>query len=103
MDMFDVFSGRKAKPKMPKAPQTKTSSRGGLIERIGIVVRMRNASVLFFDDNSQQEIFIPLSQVKDWWFSSSGTKRGLRLEDLELNDELTIVIPKWLALKEGMV
>ena len=78
-------------------------TRGGFVEREGMVVRLHAASVLFFDDESQQEIFIPLSQIKDWWFTSSHSKRGLELEDCELDDELTIVIPGWLAKKEGMV
>ena len=101
MDMFDVFTG--AQPNRKSAKSASGSRRGGFAERSGMVVRMRGASVLFFDDDSQQEIFVPLSQVKDWWFTASCSKQGLALEDCDLNDEVTLLIPKWLALKEGMV
>ena len=99
MDIFEIFVGAIPKEKL-KAGK---SQRGSYVERRGMVVHMYDSSMLFFDDDSQQEIFIPLSQVKDWWFTSSKSKSGLKLEDCELDDELTIVIPGWLAKKEGMV
>ena len=101
MDMFDVFAG--SSPAPSKKGKMSGRNRGGYVERSGLVARMRDASVLFFDDDSQQEIFVPISQIKDWWFTPSGTKRNLRLQDLELDDEVTLVFPRWLAVKEGLV
>ncbi|MBQ9366757.1 MAG: hypothetical protein IJT83_03165 [Victivallales bacterium] len=103
MDMFDIFTGKQQPEKKPEAASGTSGKRGGYVERRGMVVRVQNASVLFFDDASQQEIFVPLSQVKDWWFTASSSKRGFALDDCELDDEITICIPRWLAKKEGMV
>lgn len=101
MGIFDVFTGERPSRKTTKSATG--SSRGGLVLRDGMVVRQNGVSVLFFDDSSQKEVFIPLSQVTDWWFTSSGSKQNLRLADLELDDEVTLVIPRWLAKKERMV
>ena len=77
--------------------------RGGNIEREGMVVTMRPMSILFFDDYGQKEIFVPISQVKDWWFTTTGSKDGLGIEDLEPDDEVTLIIHRWLAVKERLV
>lgn len=104
MDVFSIFSGSvQTEKKAEKKKQTSGSYRGGLVQRKGLVVRLRDESVLFFDDDSVQEVFIPRSQIKDWWFTSDGSKRTLSVADLELDDEITLVIPRWLAIKEGMV
>ena len=101
-DMFSFMTGSSAGPSKKKKQSAKPSN-GGWSEHKGLVIRINEKSVLFFDDASVQEIFIPLSQVKDWWFTSDGGKRGLRLQDLELDDEVTICLPRWLAFTEGMV
>ena len=105
-DIFSVFSGvggAKAKKKTTCPGKSKADGRGGWVERRGMVVRVSPASVLFFDDASSTEMFIPVSQVKDWWFTSSGAKRGLSVPDLELDDEVTLVVPRWLLKNEGVL
>jgi hypothetical protein len=69
----------------------------------GLVVLNREASFLFFEDESATEVFIPKSVIDDWWFVDNHDKKGLRLEDLRKNDEISLVIPKWLALKENLI
>jgi len=102
--MMDVFSMFSDAPSRAAASKPSLKRRGGdLVARKGLVVRVTSSSVLFYDDVSVQEVFVPLSQVRDFYFTSSGGKRGLTLQDLELDDEVTLVIPKWLAKKEGMV
>lgn len=63
-------------------------NRGG-----GLVVSVREISLLFFDDAKGKEVFLPISTIMDWWVTIGGTKRGLRLIDLELDDEITVVYP----------
>lgn len=99
MDMFDFFDSPHAIKKI-EAPK---KSFGSLVNRKGLVVSLRQASVLFFDDEAVKEVFVPVSLIKDWWFTTDGTKRGLGLGDLELDDEVTLVIPKWLAKKEKLL
>ena len=69
----------------------------------GLVVWNRQASVLFFEDETATEVFIPKSVIADWWFVHNKDKNGLRLEDLAKNDEISLVVPKWLARKEGLL
>jgi hypothetical protein len=80
-----------------------SESGGSWIKREGLVSRMTLASILFFDDESGQEIFLPFSQVQDWWYTKQGDKQGMRLKDLEPDDEITVLIPKWLLRKEGLL
>jgi hypothetical protein len=98
MDVFPLF-GRTPKnllfPLWRRGPAD--------LKRRGLVVRAAEKSILFFDDATGREVFIPISKILDWWFSDAGTKRGLRIQDLELNDEITILIPTWLAKKESLV
>lgn len=104
MDFFEFLAGegssrpvkRLAGKRLPRnglPPQTK---------RKGLVVAARDASILFFDDDSGREVFLPVSTITDWWFTVDGTKRGMQLSDLELNDEVTMLIPIWLAKKEKL-
>lgn len=74
----------------------------GYVEREGVVVRMAARSILFFDDDAGSEVFLPRSLIRDWWFTKDQSCRSLELNDLELDDEVTFVIPEWLAKREGL-
>ena len=89
--------------RVSKQTVKKPSEVGGHVKLEGLVVRLQPQSVLFFDDGTGKEVFLPYSKILDWWFTSSGTKRGLRIVDLELNDAVTLLVPKWLARREGLV
>lgn len=99
MDVFSMLGSSSGKSLNTKP----RSANAGVMKLSGIVVRISEKSVLFFDDASGQEIFVPISRIMDWWFTSCGTKRGLRICDLELDDEITILMPTWLAKKEKLL
>ncbi len=98
MDIFSSFigddDGVDAKPSMSSAP---------LVTRVGLVVKLHQHSLLFFDDKSETEIFIPYTQIRDFWYTDCMGNLGNRVSDLEQDDEITIVIPEWLARKEGLL
>lgn len=94
MDVFFDTCGR---------PAGRPSSGGGHVEREGIVVKLTAQSVLFFDDEAGQEFFVPVSTILDWWFTANGTKRTRDLEELEPDDEITLLMPRWLLKKEGLL
>jgi len=72
-------------------------------EAAGVVMKVRERSILLFHDDSVNEVFVPRSKIIDWWFTRNGRKDGLGLDDLELDDEVTLLIPKWLAKRERMI
>jgi hypothetical protein len=74
-----------------------------LVNLEGLVVKVTKGAVLLFHDDTGQEVFIPKSQVHDWFFTRGGSKQRLSLNDLELNDEITLVVPRWLAKRENLV
>lgn len=78
-------------------------TRSGEAELSGLVVRHGPKSLLFFDDESVQEVWLPYSKIIDWKFTDSNDDGCLDVRDLELNDEITVTIPRWLAKKEGLV
>lgn len=103
MDVFSLFGYQVKWTQKSRAAQKGPIGTGRSMTRLpGLVVSVRDKSVLFFDDGSGREAFVPVSKVMDWWFTACGTKRGLRLCDLELNDEVTILVPTWLARKEKL-
>lgn len=65
-------------------------------ERCGLVVFVREMSLLFFDDGKGKEVFLPVRTIMDRWYTIGGTKREFRLIDLELDDEIGVGIPCWL-------
>ena len=73
-----------------------------LLSLDGLFIRSSEKALLFFDDNSGQEVWIPFSVISDWWFTGDGTKRHLEMRDLELNDLVTLVVKTWFARKEGI-
>ncbi|MDR1945983.1 MAG: hypothetical protein LBQ51_02295 [Desulfovibrio sp.] len=73
------------------------------IWRNGVIVMRMPRSVLFFDDVCVKELFIPMSVILDWHFTTCGTKRNLNVPDLERDDEVSLYIPKWLARKEKLI
>lgn len=73
-----------------------------LVTREGLVVKLHKASLLFFDDKAQTEVFIPYSQIRDFWYTDCTGNLNKQIYDLEPDDEITIVIPQWLARKEGL-
>lgn len=77
--------------------------RGGTDLRPGLVVRGSRQALLFFDDKATRQWMVPFKCVKDWYFTASGLQNGLKLEHLELNDEVTLELPRWLLIKEGLV
>ena len=77
--------------------------RGGTERRQGLVVRTTRQAIVFFDDKATRQWVVPFKCVKDWYFTASGLQNGLRLEHLELNDEVTLEVPRWLLLKEGLI
>jgi hypothetical protein len=102
MDFFFLEGPSPVRPPQNKKPAVRKSG-SALVKLKGLVVLVRDKSILFFDDGSAREVFIPVRSVVDWWFISDGSKRGLRLTDLELNDEISVIIPIWLAKKEKML
>ncbi len=102
MSEFDFLICSQPKPNKKNATPNKVKRGNADVIRRGLVVRVVDRSVLFFDDESGQEFFIPKSTIVDWWFTVSGNKSNLRLDDLQLDDEITVVFPRWLARKEGI-
>lgn len=75
------------------------------VELGGVVVAQGPQALLFFDDESVQEVWISRRLIFDWWFTDSSAPDAtlpLEVDDLERNDEITIVIPRWLAEREGL-
>lgn len=75
---------------------------GNLTCLSGVVILNTPKSLLFFDDDTGLEVFIPKSQVKDWFFKGKLDRFSLTVDDLHYGDEINITIPKWLARKEGL-
>lgn len=69
-------------------------------EREGYVNTTTDKAILFYDDSTGEEIWVPMSIVKDWWFAEGGEKNELTLKSLKLNDNVTLVLPKWFIRKE---
>ena len=99
MDIFSSFMGQD-----DDLVIIKSRTKAPLVERSGLAIRLHKSSLLFFDDNAQTEIFVPYTQIRDFWFTGTGSKLSARkIEDIEPDDEITILIPVWLARKEGLV
>lgn len=73
------------------------------ILRKGVVVTASEKAILFFDDESVTEFWVPRKMICDWRFVDDGTRQGLSDRHLERNDEIELLIPKWLARKEGLL
>lgn len=81
----------------------KRPSERALFRAAGMVVRVRPKSIILFHDDTAQEVFIPRSVIQDWDFTDGRNSRGdLLLGDLEPNDQVAFVIPRWLARREGL-
>ena len=104
MDIFSIFSGVSMSGRKPPAvSKDRGASRASAETRLnGLVVKVTTKAVLFFDDGSGREAFLPFSKIMDWWFTAGGGRRHLRVVDLELDDEITVVIPTWLARREKL-
>ena len=100
-DIFELFTGTPPQEQKIRTP-SKNALRGRLVKIDGLVVRLSEASLLFFADDAQKEVFLPLSLIQDWHFSD-GSKHGLTVADLSLNDEITVVTFDWLAKREGLI
>ena len=98
MDIFSSFMGQD-----DDLVIIKSITKAPLVERSGLAIRLHKSSLLFFDDNAQTEIFVPYTQIRDFWFTGTGSKHSRKIEDIEPDDEITILIPVWLARKEGLV
>ena len=98
MDIFSSMLGRDEDIPLKK----KAGSGPPLVTRDGLAVKHNKASLLFFDDKAQTEIFIPYSQIRDWWYTDCPSNLNLEIAQIEPDDEITIVIPQWLARKEGL-
>lgn len=96
MDFFSAFIGMETTKKAPK-------KRSSLVVREGLVVKFTEKSLLFFDDEAATEVFIPLTQIRDVWFTSGTKLLSTKLDALEPDDEISILIPAWLARKEGLI
>jgi hypothetical protein len=72
-------------------------------ECAGLVVKLTQRSLLFFSDVTGQEAFIPFSVIDDWWFTGRGDRQTFDIQDLEPDDEITVVVPKWLLRKENLI
>lgn len=82
------------------------SSRSDRVEPIprkGVVVTKTPYAVIFFDDDTGVEVAIPKSQIKSWCFVESRSSDGLRLQDLQRDDEILLAVPRWLWMKEGLM
>lgn len=101
MDMYDSLYGD-ASFRPARQSSKKGSARGGVVTRSGLVVKTSEKAVLFFDDLVGYEYWVPKKSIIDWMFSS-GDKRGLSLFDLDLDDEISFVLPKWLLIKERVI
>jgi hypothetical protein len=71
--------------------------------RHGAIAAMRKKAIVFFDDASEKEVFIPISRILDWQFTKDKTKKHLRVQDLERHDEVSLYIPVWLAKREKLI
>jgi len=73
-------------------------------DRVGVVVKNLPRSILFFDDESGETIFIPKSIMNDYGFRLiSGFDSSATPDDLERDDDIIASIPTWLLKKEGLV
>lgn len=68
----------------------------------GMVVAVRPKSIILFHDDTAQEVFVPRSVIADWDFTDGQARGDLILSDLEPNDQVVLVIPRWLAKREGL-
>ena len=98
MDIFSAFLGNDEEPVIKKS-----RTRAPLVERSGLVIRLHKSSLLFFDDKAQTEVFVPYTQIRDFWFIGTASRRSRRIEEIEPDDEITILIPLWLARKEELL
>jgi len=73
------------------------------ILRKGVVVATTERAILFFDDESVTEFWVSRKMICDWRFVEDGTRQGLADRHLARNDEIELLIPKWLARKEGLI
>lgn len=73
------------------------------VERFGTVVTVTDLAVCLFDDMSEREIFFPRRYIKRWFFTDMGTDRGWPIGTLERGDDVTLVIPRWLAERENLM
>lgn len=70
------------------------------MRRIGSILRVTPAAVLFSDWLSRKEVFLPISQIRRWGMENVSYP-GKSLRDMVETDEMIWVeIPKWLAEKE---
>lgn len=70
-------------------------------EREGVVETITPKAIKFFDDSSGVSEWVPKSLISpDWFFTDSGDDRGLSLDSLERNDEITLKLPRWFVQKE---
>jgi len=79
------------------------NERNDPISREGTVSTITDRALCFFDDVSEREVWIPHQYIKSWVFTDMGTDRGWPLGALETGDDITVVIPRWLAVKERIV
>jgi hypothetical protein len=101
-DLWDEFMSPPASLHSNAKIGSVAKIKGGLMKRDGLVVSMNNKSILFFDDQSGQEIHVPYSEIADWHFTESGGKENLRLSDLNEGDAVCLMLPCWLCKKEGL-
>ena len=73
------------------------------IERDLYVIRHGERSILVLDAESGREFFLPLSKIDDWWFTEDGHRRELFTEDLVEGDAITVVFPRWIAIRERLL
>lgn len=98
MDIFSSMLGDDENTQLKKKVWTCVP----LVKRDGLVVKLHKASLLFFDDKAQTEVFIPFSQIRDLWYTGCTGKLKVQIHELDPDDEITVVIPEWLAKKEGL-
>jgi hypothetical protein len=67
------------------------------------VLKNGEKSILIREDSTQYEVFIPTSQIQDWWFQESGNQEDLELKHLEDGDEVVFVLSYWICRKEGFI
>lgn len=82
---------------------TERELKNGRFERKGLVVRNHRKAFVFFDDSIGAEYWVPYKALKDWFFTDTRTKKHADVTDLELNDEITVILPGWFLMREGVL
>lgn len=72
----------------------------GFTKLHGTVLRVCSRSILFRDEQTKQEVFLPASQIRRWGVEGEIFSKEELLSDVLEGDAIFLEIPDWLAERE---